>query len=413
MSLYSVGKFSYFRKVMVAFVVVSAVVMTNISVSSAHSANNDTLAVYYDAPFVQSSYVSGTANTLTETFDSTNTGTCPSSIAVGTVSGSCQVENAGDYGGAMSQYVGGAGAIPVGSPATGYNSTQGTGTRYASNQGNTLTLNLASNTKYFGLWWSAGSTTNTLDFYNGQNLVISLTTETIMSQFGSAPGTWPGSDTFAALDQSTTYLKGRYFGNPRGYTSQTSNPPPAAPQPTAASGINSGEPYVYLHLFAGGALTFDRVVLSGSGFEFDNVTVSTETKTPRSSLVLSQTIYGNHTVSYNNNQGTGSMADQVANSTTALSNNTFTRTGFAFTGWNTEANGSGTSYVNGADFDFGSDITLYAQWRDNSTPTPTPTPDSAELAATGSNTSLLLGGFGLATVGGLFLLAQAMRLRRS
>jgi uncharacterized repeat protein (TIGR02543 family) len=301
----------------------------------------------------------------------------------------------------MSQYVGGSIAIPVGDPATGYNSTQGTGTRYASNQGNSLTLNLAPNTKYFGFWWSAGSPSNTLDFYNGQTLVTTLTTQTIMAQFGDAPGTWPGSSTFTAINGSTTYLKGRYFGNPRGYTSQTTNPPPAAPNPTAASSMNSGEPYVYLHLFAGGALTFDRVVLSGSGFEFDNVTVSTQTQTPRQGLVLSQTILGNHVVTFNNNSGTGSMSPQVANSSTALTANSFTRAGYTFRGWNTQANGQGTSYSNGQVYSFDNDMTLYAQWTNDS-----------ELAATGSTTSYLLAGFGLLTVSGLLVLAQSIRLRR-
>ena len=38
------------------------------------------------------------------------------------------------------------------------------------------------------------------------------------------------------------------------------------------------------------------------------------------------------------------------------------KSGFAFAGWNTEANGSGTSYAQGSTFIIKSNVTLYAQW---------------------------------------------------
>jgi uncharacterized repeat protein (TIGR02543 family) len=40
----------------------------------------------------------------------------------------------------------------------------------------------------------------------------------------------------------------------------------------------------------------------------------------------------------------------------------FTNPGYTFAGWNTEANGSGTSYGDGANYSFSSDMSLYAQW---------------------------------------------------
>ena len=70
----------------------------------------------------------------------------------------------------------------------------------------------------------------------------------------------------------------------------------------------------------------------------------------------------NHTVTFNSNGGTGSMSNQIANVPTALTANAFTRTGFTFSGWNTAANGSGTSYADGAIYSFAADVTLYAQW---------------------------------------------------
>jgi len=56
------------------------------------------------------------------------------------------------------------------------------------------------------------------------------------------------------------------------------------------------------------------------------------------------------------------MSPQTANVPTALTLNTFTRTGYTFSGWNTAANGTGTAYADGATYSFNADITLYAQW---------------------------------------------------
>ena len=70
----------------------------------------------------------------------------------------------------------------------------------------------------------------------------------------------------------------------------------------------------------------------------------------------------NHTVTFVANGGTGTMSPQSANGLTALTANSFTFTGYTFTGWNTQANGSGTPYADKAMYAFDADITLYAQW---------------------------------------------------
>ena len=44
---------------------------------------------------------------------------------------------------------------------------------------------------------------------------------------------------------------------------------------------------------------------------------------------------------------------------------TFAKSGYTFSGWNTNANGSGTSYADGASYLFASSLTLYAQWTQN------------------------------------------------
>ena len=73
------------------------------------------------------------------------------------------------------------------------------------------------------------------------------------------------------------------------------------------------------------------------------------------------------TIHFDANGGTGSMASVSPGDMTALPLNTFVRTGFTFTGWNTKADGSGNSYANGAatsqivQSESKRNITLYAQ----------------------------------------------------
>ena len=78
-----------------------------------------------------------------------------------------------------------------------------------------------------------------------------------------------------------------------------------------------------------------------------------------------------HTVTFNGNANntSGSMTSQVANSSTFLTTNAFTRPGYYFAGWNTVAGGSGTGYADGVSYNFTSDVTLYAQWTANPAPT--------------------------------------------
>ena len=63
----------------------------------------------------------------------------------------------------------------------------------------------------------------------------------------------------------------------------------------------------------------------------------------------------------------GTMAPQTvtAKTDTVLTTNTFTREGYNFTGWNTAADGTGTSYADGATVNLTENTTLYAQWEDN------------------------------------------------
>ena len=77
-------------------------------------------------------------------------------------------------------------------------------------------------------------------------------------------------------------------------------------------------------------------------------------------------------VHFNANGGTGSMGDQTMTYDKAanLTANAFTRNGYTFNGWNTQANGKGTSYANKASVrnltsTANGTVTLYAQWTAN------------------------------------------------
>lgn len=88
-------------------------------------------------------------------------------------------------------------------------------------------------------------------------------------------------------------------------------------------------------------------------------------------------------VIFSANQGVGSMLTQtVIGSGVTLSSNGFTRSGYTFTGWNTAANGSGTSYGNAAAAPT-SNTTLYAQWSSGSGSSGSASSGTTSLAHTG------------------------------
>lgn len=76
-------------------------------------------------------------------------------------------------------------------------------------------------------------------------------------------------------------------------------------------------------------------------------------------------------VTFNANGGTGTMEDQSVptNTATALEENTFTKADHVFMNWNTQADGSGTSYANEATVTINTAMTLYAQWAPSATVT--------------------------------------------
>jgi uncharacterized protein (TIGR02145 family)/uncharacterized repeat protein (TIGR02543 family) len=71
-----------------------------------------------------------------------------------------------------------------------------------------------------------------------------------------------------------------------------------------------------------------------------------------------------YTITYDANGGSGTMSSQTitANTSDTLSQNSFTRDGYAFSGWSTTADGS-VAYADGVSYSIAeSNVILYAQW---------------------------------------------------
>ena len=103
---------------------------------------------------------------------------------------------------------------------------------------------------------------------------------------------------------------------------------------------------------------------SGTRYE-DKATVSLEEDTTLYAIWKEDT--KEHTITFNANGGSGTMDALTVedNAETTLTANAFSREGYTFANWNTAADGSGTSYADGAAISVTEDTTLYAIWTEN------------------------------------------------
>ena len=86
---------------------------------------------------------------------------------------------------------------------------------------------------------------------------------------------------------------------------------------------------------------------------------------PQSPFTYNPTNTEPYIVTFNANGGSGDMGNQTfaAYTIETLAANTFTRVDYDFIGWNTAADGSGTSFANGQTVFHLGTMTLYAQWQ--------------------------------------------------
>jgi uncharacterized repeat protein (TIGR02543 family) len=107
---------------------------------------------------------------------------------------------------------------------------------------------------------------------------------------------------------------------------------------------------------------------NGSGTTYANS--ASYTMGTASVVLYAQWTANLNTITFNANGGTGTMANQTiaTNASASLTANAFTYSGYTFAGWNTQANGSGTTYINGASYTIGTaSVVLFAQWINQST----------------------------------------------
>lgn len=133
--------------------------------------------------------------------------------------------------------------------------------------------------------------------------------------------------------------------------------------------LNGTTAYLTLNAFTYAGYTFKgwNTEANGGGTSFTNGELM---KFNGSAILYAQWTIGSPAsiVTFSANGGTGNMASETANVASPLTLNAFTRSGYTFNDWNTYANGSGTSYANGATYAFTTSITLYAQWIETSIP---------------------------------------------
>jgi hypothetical protein len=248
----------------------SAMTPANAAVVAGGSAANP-FVVTVEAPGVQQSQLLtnsnyGAKDVYVDNFNTAPTGNS-SSLAFTGISTSGDVKNLGTF---QDAYI---------HSADVYGGADGTGNyfdvdkaRSGGVQSSTLTLTTPE--RYFGMWWSAGDSYNTLSFYNGDNLLQTFTTKDVVD-FISGPPVQTG-----------------YNGNPN----------------SNYKGQDSTEPFAYLNFFLNPndpTATFNKIVFSnagGTGFESDNFTVASQysnisgtnitQKTPESSSVLGMIVTG-------------------------------------------------------------------------------------------------------------------------
>jgi uncharacterized repeat protein (TIGR02543 family) len=193
------------------------------------------------------------------------------------------------------------------------------------------------------------------------NADITLPAGTGLSKSGYTFGGWSTTNNGAALSatySSTTSRTLYAVWTPNTYTI-TFNPNGGVDTQTAGSYV-TGAVATTLPTTS----TYRRTGYSFTGWAS---TATSTTPVTTYSTAANATFYaiwnrGTYTVTYAANGGTGIMAAQSSNAAANLRANTFTYGGKAFIGWNTSADGTGTSYRNSASYPFLASITLYAQW---------------------------------------------------
>ena len=200
------------------------------------SAHDSMAAVVFQvsAPGVQQSAFQDQPSYVTENFNSLGSFGASGSLAVGnyTALGQMSIMPADKWGGA-----------------------DGTGTyAYTGNSGE-LTVTLTQPSKYLGLWFSAANPANYVDAYSAGQLLATFDTQALTDLLGTK-----ASPNLVLASDGNTYSGALWYGNPN-------------------ASLNDAESGQFIYAYVNMGLsdpnaTFDKIVVRGNNFEFDNLTTS-------------------------------------------------------------------------------------------------------------------------------------------
>ena len=287
--------------------------------------------------------------------------------------------------------------------------------RTSAKSGTTITLMATPNNGYSLYSWYVFKTgdMNTTVNVSGNNFIMPAFNVTVMATFvqgsangdfvkvTSAPTDWSGeyilvyeqSSTtgyvWTGVDDTNAYVSKTISNNTiadDGFVTVTIAPMSGGYSIRVNGGTNNGK-YIYgtsgsNKINFGGSsslntLSFEsnsvKIVSNTSVMRFNNNTgqkrfryFQSSTYSNQQPVQLYRRVYvtQTHNVHFNSNGGSGTMIDQTVNEfePTVLNANTFTNEGFIFDGWNTEIDGTGDYYADGATVTLLDDLTLYAQW---------------------------------------------------
>jgi hypothetical protein len=246
--------------------IAASIIASLLTVVAPTQAASSDISLYLSAPFVQGSHVTG-ADVTFENFNNFTLGTCPASIQGASVTG-CRIDAPAGHGGATAD-------ADNPNPVLGYHPSSNPTDTAANRAGSDfittydsggsvfppITLTLSRSVKYVGFWWSAGSTGNTVEFFNGNTKIQTLTSVNITTLLGTKTG-----KTITDV-VNRTKNSADYFGHPKNRT------------------LTDSQPFTYLNLFLSG-VTADKIVFTGAGFEFDNFVTSTQEWGPTADMIF-------------------------------------------------------------------------------------------------------------------------------
>ncbi len=151
-------------------------------------------------------------------------------------------------------------------PADQYGGADGTGEyiRNSISDGTSFRIDISADQDYFGFWWSAGDSANTIKLYDNDSLVFTFDTQDIIDLLPNTSGT-----TITSIDGQTAYNTQNYYGNPN-------------------TGQNTPEPYAFINFYAEGSEVYNRIDFENPDargrFESDNHTFSTFAQSPNQNV---------------------------------------------------------------------------------------------------------------------------------